>query len=100
MTNEDGLLLLQEFCKHLDFKGGGSWAPVRAAAFPSDQWGRWECWEYAKFGELHSGAVGAIRTGDWIAWDSQTGGMLGFPSRKAAEIMAVLQNEGAATRAG
>lgn len=81
-----------------DVKGGGSWAPVRAADFDVTQWGRWEVWEHAQIGELPNKNVGAIKTGDWVAWDSETGFQMGFPDKKKAEMLAVMQNEGQATR--
>lgn len=94
-----GLELLQELIESLgDAKGGGSWKPVRAADFDASSWGDWEVWEYCKFGDLSDGLVGAIRTGDWVAWNMKTGMHIGFPVQKQAEMLAVLQNENAPTR--
>jgi len=95
---QDGLDVLTDFCKKLDLEGGGEWFPVRAADFDATAWGVWECWEHCKIDKLESGAVGAVRSGDWIAWQSGTRRIFGFASRSAAEMMAVLQNQGAPTR--
>jgi hypothetical protein len=78
----------------LDLKGGGVWAPVRAYDRDHSAWGWWEAWEEAKVGPLPSGAVGAIATGSWLAWNAATGQYIGFHKREGAEMMAVLQNGG------
>lgn len=87
-----------DITEYFDLAGGASWRPVRPADFDASAWGAWECWEHCKIGTLPNGAVGAMPSGDWVAWDSASGRMFGFASRKAAEMMAVLQNENAPTR--
>lgn len=93
---------LQEFVKHLDVKGLGTWWPVRSADFDASVWGDWEAWEFCVFGELEGGAVGARPTGEWIAWNAKTGQNIVFSNnenrRRAAEMLSVLKNEGRPTR--
>lgn len=78
-----------------------TWAPVRAADFDTDAWGAWEVWEHCTIGPVPGGAIGAIRSGDWVAWDSASKAVYGVPGENArakAEMFAVLRNEGRPTR--
>jgi hypothetical protein len=90
------------FMEHLELKGGGTWWPVRPSDFDDSAWGAWEAWEFMKIGELPNGAVGAIPTGEWIAWNSKTGAHLvcsaALNARFTAERVCVLNNHGAPTR--
>lgn len=95
----DGVDILRAIAASLDLSSESTrWTPSRAADFDAGAWGAWECWEHAGIGRLPSGAIGAIATGDWIAWDSATGQQIGFPNCVGAEMFAVLQNEGRPTR--
>lgn len=90
---------IQEFIKHLDVKGGGTWWPLRSADFDESVWGDWEAWEFCVFQEHPvDGAVGARPTGEWMLWNAKTGQNIVFQSRKSAEMMAVRQNERRPTR--
>lgn len=104
-------LTLEDLCSsfiatgELDLKGLGTWAPTRGPAEDDAGWGRWEAWEDCKMVERPElGVVRPEPTGGWVAWDSATGQQLGFnnqlhkTARQQAEMMAVLQNDGAPTR--
>lgn len=57
--------------------------------------------EHQRLSDADPPRIGARPTGDWIAWNSCTGGHLGFPgenARKKAEMFCVLQNNNAPTR--
>ncbi len=98
-SNEDGLAVLTQIAANLDLRSDHTtWTPSRPADFNFKAWGVWECWEHAKIGAISPTAIGAIATGDWIAWNACTGQQFGFPGRAQAETMAVLQNENAPTR--
>jgi hypothetical protein len=76
----------------LDLKGGATWAPVREVGRDYSAWGSWEVWPECTVGVLPSGAVGAIHTGAFMAWEAHSGQQMCFRSQKEAEMFAVLQN--------
>lgn len=84
---------------HAIGKGGGSWAPYEDPTVDYSVWGTWEAWQHLGFGELPGGAsVGAYITGDWIAWNRETGMTIGFQdkthmtARQQAVILCRIQN--------
>lgn len=66
---------------HATGKGGASWAPFVDPTFDYSGFGPWEAWQYLKCGELPDGSVGAYPTGDWIAWNRETGMQMGFTDK-------------------
>lgn len=87
-----------------DAEGRASWAPVRPADFDADLWGPWECWEQCEIGPLPKAnpddpeCIGAVKTGHWVAWDSVGNDSILCQDRVTAEAIAVVKNDGAATR--
>lgn len=85
----------------LDAYGSSVWKPTRAASLDYSAWGPWEVWEHCAIDASGPVDKGPKPTGDWVAWDSRTDSVTGFPIPNAmikAEMMAVLQNEGKPTR--
>lgn len=82
-----------------DAHGDAKWNPQRDPNIDWSRWGRWEAWEHCVYSRGR-----ATPTGDWVAWDSVTGQQIGFSdkarysARRQAEMLAVHQNEGLATR--
>lgn len=96
--------LLASLPVNLDMKGGGTWAPARDPKGSYKKWGVWEAWEVFRIGKINECLVGPIATGDWCAWNSQTGAQLGFmpmsgkSAKWQAEVCAISQNQGMPTR--
>lgn len=86
----------------LDLKGGADWAPSRSPKKDYSKWGVWEAWPYCRIGNINPCMVGPIPTGDWIAWNSETGQIMscggGPKAMWKAEVLAVSQNQGKPTR--
>lgn len=78
-------------------RGNVLFTPTRDPA-AQQSWGRWECWRNCTEGALENGTVGLVPTGDWIAWDSESGRVFGFPKQESAEQLCVLQNGDSPTR--
>lgn len=83
-------------------KGKTAWRPSRDLSQDWSAWGNWEAWMH------HHVVDGNVEpTGSWCVWNSETGENLainhvffGGPkgSRRIAETLAVLRNEGLPTR--
>lgn len=81
-----------------DAYGSATWNPQRDPKIDWSRWGRWEAWEHAVYKDGR-----AVPTGDWVAWDSESGQQIGFSdksrysARRQAEMLAVLHNGELAT---